>query len=243
MLQRLLLSGILAGLIVGALVAMIHLTMVTPIVREAETFEAKVEAPPSPHNHDAGTPAHPHGDAAWAPEDGLERNLYTFAADLVMAVGYGLLLAAAFTLRGRNLTLRAGFIWGLAGYVCVSFLPALGLPPELPSSTAADLGARQAWWIGAVIASVTGLAIAVFHPARWTKIAGIAVMIVPHLVGAPHTQVGATGAVPPELAAHFVMATMFMNAVLWIALGGFTAYFFARFSDNGQRGQIVDISA
>lgn len=243
MLQRLLLSGILAGLIVGALVTMIHLTMVTPIILEAESFEAKVEARPIPHDHQAGTPAHTHGNAAWAPEDGLERSLYTFAANLVMAVGYGLLLATAFTITGRNLTLRAGLIWGLAGYVCVSFLPALGLPPELPGSAAADLGARQAWWIATVIASVTGMAIAVFHPTRWTKTAGIAVMILPHLIGAPHIPAGEAGVVPAELAAHFVMATMFMNAVLWIALGGFTAYFFARFSDNGRRGQIVDISA
>jgi len=239
----LLLSGILAGLIVGAMVTMIHLTMVTPIILEAETFEAKIEAVSTPHKHEAGTPLHTHGETAWAPEDGLERSLYTFAADLVMTVGFGLLLAAAFTLRGRNLTLRAGLMWGLAGYVCVSFLPALGLPPELPGSAAADLGARQAWWIGAVIASVIGLAMAVFHPVRWTKIAGIAVMILPHFVGAPHVPTGEAGAVPPELAAHFVMVTMFMNAAMWIALGGFTAYFFARFSDNGQRGQIVDISA
>ncbi len=242
MLQRLLLSGILAGLIVGALVTMIHLTMVTPIIREAETFEAKVEAKPAPHHHESATPAHIHGEAAWAPEDGFERSLYTFAADLVMTVGFGLLLAAAFTIAGRNLTVRAGLMWGLAGYACVSFLPALGLPPELPGSAAADLGARQAWWIGAIIASVTGLALAVFNPAPWVRLAGIAIMILPHLIGAPHVPTGEAGAVPPELAAHFVMVTMFMNATMWIALGGFTAYFFARFSDNGQRGQIVDIN-
>jgi len=112
----------------------------------------------------------------------------------------------------------------------------------LPGSAAAELGARQAWWIGTVVASVTGLAIAVFHPTHWTKIAGVAIMVLPHLIGAPRAPTGEGGAVPPELAAHFVMITMFMNAAMWIALGGFTAYFFARFSDNGRRGQIVDIN-
>ena len=243
MLQRLLFTGVLAGVIVGALVTMIHLTMVMPVILEAETFEAKVESIPLAHNHKVGTPAHTHGDIAWAPEEGLERRLYTFAANLVMAVGFGLLLATAFTIVGRNLTVRSGLYWGLAGYLCVSFLPALGLPPELPGSAAAELGARQAWWIGTVVASVTGLAIAVFHPTHWTKIAGVAIMILPHLVGAPRAPAGQGGAVSPELAAHFVMVTMFMNAVMWIALGGFTAYFFARFSDNGRRGQIVDINA
>jgi len=243
MLQRLLLAGIFSGLIVGALVTMIHLTIVTPIIIEAETFESKTEAAPQPHSHAVGTPAHTHSETSWAPEDGLERSLYTFAANLVMAVGFGLLLTAAFTVAGRNLTLRAGLLWGLAGYICFSFLPALGLPPELPGSAAADIGARQTWWIGTVIASSTGLALAVFNPAHLIRGGGIALMILPHLIGAPQTPSGEAGSIPPELAAHFVMVTMFMNAAMWIALGACATYFFARFSDSGERGQIVDIRA
>jgi cobalt transporter subunit CbtA len=243
MLQRLLLSGVLAGLIVGALVTMIHLTMVTPIILEAETYEAKAEAAPPMHSHDAGTPAHSHGETAWAPEDGLERSLYTLAANLVMAVGFGLLLAAAYTVASGNLTLRTGLFWGLCGYVSFSFLPGLGLPPELPGAAAADLSARQAWWIGTVAASAVGLALCVFHPARWLKAIGVALMVLPHVIGAPHAPAGEAGLVPPELAAHFVMVTMFMNAAMWIGLGALTAYFFARFSISGERGQIVDIRA
>lgn len=237
------LSGVLAGLIVGALVTMIHLTMVTPIILEAETYEAKAEAAPPAHSHDVGTPAHSHAEVAWAPEDGLERSLYTFAANLVMAVGFGLLLAAAYTIASGNLTLRAGLFWGLCGYISFSFLPALGLPPELPGSAAADLSARQAWWVGTVAASAIGLALAIFHPSRLFKALGVALIMPPHVIGAPHAPAGEAGSVPPELAAHFVMVTMFMNAAMWIALGAFTAYFFARFSMSGERGQIVDIKA
>jgi len=242
-LQRLFLSGILAGLMVGAFVTMIHLTMVTPIILEAETYEAKVELVPVPHSHDVGTPAHTHGDDSWAPEDGLKRSLYTLAANLVMAVGFGLLLASLFTVFGRVTGWRTGAMWGLAGYLCFSFLPALGLPPELPGSAAADLGARQAWWVGTVAASIGGLALLVFHPVKWLKAAGIILLVLPHLIGAPHATPGEAGVVPPELAAQFVITTMFMNAAMWIALGVTTAYFFGRFSDNGERGQIVDISA
>jgi cobalt transporter subunit CbtA len=243
MLQRLLLSGVLAGLIVGAFVTMIHLTMVTPIILEAETYEAKAESAPAAHSHDAGTPAHGHAEEAWAPEDGLERSLYTLAANLVMAVGFGLLLTAAYTVFGTNLTSRTGLFWGVAGYLCFSFLPALGLPPELPGSAAAELSARQAWWIGTVAASAIGLALLAFAPASWMKVGGVALMFVPHLIGAPHPAAGEAGSVPPELAAHFVIVTMFMNAAMWVALGAMTAYFFRRFSDSGERGQIVDIRA
>jgi cobalt transporter subunit CbtA len=243
MLQRLLLSGILSGLIVGAFVTMIHLTMVTPISLEAQTYESKSEPAIAAHSHAVGTPAHSHAEEAWAPEDGLERSLYTLAANLVMAVGFGLLLAAAYTISGRAFGWRTGVTWGLAGYLCFSFLPALGLPPELPGSAAADLGARQVWWIATVAASICGLASLVFNPTPWVKAAGIVLLIAPHVIGAPHPVGGETGSVPPELAAHFVIVTMFMNAAMWIALGVATAYFFARFSDTGERGQIVDIRA
>ena len=241
MLQRLLLSGIVSGLIVGAFVTLIHLAMVTPIILEAETYEEKAAATVSAHDHTPGTAAHSHDQAAWAPEDGWERSLFTFSANLVMSVGFALLLAAGFTLYGRDIAIRTGVVWGAAGYLAFSFLPALGLPPELPGAASADLAARQIWWIGTVAASLSGLALLAFAK-RWGQGAGLVLLILPHLIGAPHAPAGEAGAVPPELAAHFVIATMFMNAAMWIALGAASAYFFNRFAGN-MRGTIVDINA
>ena len=241
MLQRLLLSGVLSGLIVGAFVTLIHLAMVTPIILEAETYETKSEAPAAAHVHGAGTAAHSHDTEAWAPEDGWERSLYTLAADLIMGVGFALLLASGFTLSGQDISARAGVLWGAAGYLAFSFLPALGLPPELPGAAAADLAARQIWWFGAAVASVGGLGLIAFGK-RWMQGAGLVLLILPHIIGAPHAPAGEAGSVPPELAAHFVVMTMFMNAAMWIALGWMTAYFFQRFAGS-TRGRIVDINA
>lgn len=242
MLQRLFLSGIVGGLIAGALVTLIHLTMVTPIILEAEVYEAKAESVQMTHDHSADAVAgHSHAEEAWSPEDGWERSLYTLTANLVMAVGFALLLAAAFTVRGASINVRTGVVWGLAGYLCFSFLPALGLPPELPGSAAAELSARQIWWIGTVAASIAGLAILAYGPSLALKLAGGVLLIAPHLIGAPHPAAGEAGAVPPELAAHFVVATMFMNAVMWAALGAITAYYFERFS-GATRGRILDIN-
>lgn len=241
MLQRLLLSGIVSGLIVGAFVTLIHLAMVTPIILEAETYEEKSAATVGAHDHAPGTAAHSHDESAWAPEDGWERSLFTLSANLVMSVGFALLLAAGFTLYGRDIGVQAGVVWGAAGYLAFSFLPALGLPPELPGAAAADLAARQIWWSGTAAASLSGLALLAFGK-RWAQGAGLILLILPHLIGAPHAPAGEAGAVPPELAAHFVIATMFMNAAMWIALGAASAYFFNRFAGN-MRGTIVDISA
>jgi cobalt transporter subunit CbtA len=238
MLNRLMLTGVISGLVVGVLVTLIHLTTVTPIILEAETYEEKAAGAAPAHTHDANAPAHDH--EGWAPEDGIERSLYTLAANVVMTVGFGLLLAAGFTLAGSTLTLGIGALWGIAGYLAFSFLPGLGLPPELPGAAAADLTARQAWWIATVAASVAGLSLLAFGKSWALRILGVVLLAAPHMVGAPHPASGEAGAVPPELAAHFVMATMFMNAAMWVALGVAAAWLFEKFS---RRGAVLDITA
>jgi cobalt transporter subunit CbtA len=237
-LNRLLLTGVISGLIVGVLVTLIHLAMVTPIILQAETYEEKTAA--TAHTHNDAQPAHAH--EAWSPEDGLERSLYTLAANLIMAVGFGLVLAAGFTLAGTPLSLGVGALWGLGGYLGFSFLPALGLPPELPGAAAADLFARQVWWMATVAASTAGLALLAFARGWHYRVLGVVLLIAPHVVGAPHAPSGEAGLVPPELAAHFVMATMFMNAAMWLALGVAGAYLFERFG-RSTRGAVVDITA
>jgi cobalt transporter subunit CbtA len=237
MLSRLLLTGVISGLIVGVFVTLIHLTTVTPIILQAETYEQK--AAPA-HEHAAGAPQHEHD--AWAPGDGLERGLYTLMANLVMTVGFGLLLAAGFTLAGTTPSLGIGALWGLGGYLSFSFLPGLGLPPELPGAAAADLVARQSWWLATVAASVAGLALIAFAKTWALRVLGVVLLVAPHIVGAPHPAAGEAGMVPPELAAHFVMATMFMNLAMWIALGLSAAWLFERFG-RARRGAVVDITA
>ncbi len=51
--------------------------------------------------------AHQHEDHGWEPCDGLERTAYTALADILAAVGYRLLLAAAFALQGSHRANRA----------------------------------------------------------------------------------------------------------------------------------------
>ena len=243
MLNRLLLTGVLSGLVVGVLVTLIHLVLVTPIILEAETYEHKAAATAAPSALQSGASSqHEHSTEAWSPEDGWERSLYTLAANLVMAVGFGLILAAGFTLAGGTISLGAGALWGLGGYLSFSFLPALGLPPELPGAAATDLLDRQIWWTATASASVAGLALIAFAR-RWSwRALGLVLLVAPHVFGAPHAPSGETGAVPPELAAHFVVATMFMNAAMWVALGVAGAYLFERFA-HFMRGTVVDIRA
>ena len=60
-------------------------------------------------------------------------------ADVLSANGYGLLLASAFALQGREVTWRAGLWWGLAGFAAFTLTPGLGIPPEVPGRQAAPI--------------------------------------------------------------------------------------------------------
>jgi len=73
----------------------------------------------------------------------LQRTLFTFAANLLMGVGYAFVLVALYLLWREPRTALGGALYGLAGYVVFFAAPALGLPPELPGTAAAELGLRQ----------------------------------------------------------------------------------------------------
>src|SRR5260370_596802 len=105
--------------------------------------------------------AAPH-EPEWAPETGIERAAYTLVADLLTAIGFALLLAAGFTLRGGAVTWRDGLFWGLAGFATFTLAPGLGLPPAIPGTEAAPLAARQIWWLATVASTGCGLALLAF---------------------------------------------------------------------------------
>jgi cobalt transporter subunit CbtA len=220
-------AALLAGLIAGLLVSLLQELRLVPLILAAEDFEAAGHAHgAAAHAHDA---AHTH-DAAWAPADGLERRAFTWLANIVTAAGFGLLLTAAYGLRGRPTDARRGLLWGLAGFAAFALAPALGLPPELPGAAAGDLHDRQVWWLATAAATSGGLALLAFAPAALAKAAGALLIAAPHLVGAPHPPPGSAGAAPPELAAAFAVASLVTAGLFWAALGALTGAFYRRFS-------------
>lgn len=230
MIRQVLFSAVLAGLLAGLLTSALQAVTTTPLILHAETFEAG-EAPAA---HDHGTAAaaghsHSHGEDAWAPGDGIERTVYTTMANIVGATGFALLLTAGFVLRGDAVDGRRGVLWGLAGFAAMTLSPSLGLPPEVPGSVAAELSARQVWWISAVVTASVGLWLLAFGRSALRKIAGVAVLAVPHIVGAPHPHGGEVGAAPPELAAQFAATSIVVSAVSWALIGWLAGTFFERF--------------
>ena len=234
---RIVSTAVAAGLLAGLVLTAVQTVQIVPTILQAETYES-VSAPvvaPVAHAHgsahadaheSATEPAHEH--AGWKPENGAERTMFTVLANVSMGVAYALLLCAALTVAGARPTLRQGLMWGAACYVVFFVAPSLGLPPELPGTSAAPLRERQLWWSLTALSTASGLALLAFGRGRVRAIAGFILLAAPQMIGAPQPLVH-TSSAPPDLQHAFVVASALANAAFWLAVGGFTSYFFKKF--------------
>ena len=220
------LAAIMAGLIAGLVISVVQEFTTTPIILHAEEYENSG----APDHHAAAQPAVKEAaepEEAWGPGDGIERTVYTALGNIVLAVGFGLILIACFAMRGGEIDGRKGVLWGLAGFAVFSLGPGLGLPPEAPGSMAAELAVRQGWWLAAAAATALGLALMVFGKGIPWVILGIVILAAPHIIGAPHPEeIGAK--FPPEIAGHFAAASLVTAAIFWAVLGWLSGTFYRR---------------
>jgi len=211
MLKRIFTSALAAGVIAGVLVSLAQSVSLVPMLLEAERYEMGITL----------------GEAGDDQDTGMERTLSTLMANVITAVGFALMLAGGFALRGGDMDWRRGVVWGLAGYAAFTLLPGFGLPPRVPGAMRPDLFDSQDWWLTTAGLSVAGIWLIAFSKALWKKALGAVALVVPHLIGAPRPdEIG--GSAPPDLATGFVFAVFVVSALFWIALGGLTGYFFGR---------------
>ncbi|MBA1381415.1 CbtA family protein [Pseudomonas brassicacearum] len=223
MIKRIAQTAGFSGLLAALLLTLLQSFWVSPLILQAETFEKAPAA--EVHEHAAGA-AHNHDAEAWEPEDGWQRVLSTTGGNLVVAVGFALMLAGLYTLRAPTRTSQ-GLLWGLAGYATFVLAPTLGLPPELPGTAAADLAQRQMWWIGTAASTAVGIALMVFGRHWLLKVLGFATLLIPHVIGAPQPDVHSMLA-PEALETEFKLASQLTNVAFWLALGLISAWLFRR---------------
>ncbi len=99
----------------------------------------------------------------------------------------------------------------------------IGAPQGAPSP---ELATKRRG-LATVIGTAGGMALIVLDRQRYLKLAGVALLAVPHLVGAPHAESGAALA-PADLARRFVFATAWTNGLFWLLLGSVSAWIFRR---------------
>lgn len=218
-------TAAIAGLFAGLLLAAMQSVATVPLILQAESFEAVGGHDHGDHADAAGqngaaADSHHHDGEAWAPADGAERLAYTILANIVTGIGFALILVAVSELAGGLSGWRAGLWWGLAGFAVFTLAPGLGLPPELPAMPAADLAARQTWWLATVLLTAGGLAIIVFWRSLPLSLLAIAMIVAPHLWGAPLPD-SFDSPVPEALHHRFVVAVTVTSLLFWLALGMF----------------------
>lgn len=222
--RRIVFAAACAGLLTGVLATVAHQVGTVPVILRAEVYEEAAEA----SHAAAGEAAHEHEERGWAPRGGFERTGYTALADILTSISYALLLAAVFASLGRDVSVRTGLWWGLAGFATFTLAPGLGLPPEVPGTEAAALLNRQVWWAATVLLTGSGLALLAYGKQWVWLVLGVAMMIAPHLWGAPRAAEFGSAA-PLALAHRFVVAVTVVSLVSWAVLGTSTAWFYERF--------------
>jgi cobalt transporter subunit CbtA len=170
-------------------------------------------------------------EVEWGPADGLERSLYTALANLVVGFAIALMLLSVMVLKGDPIDARSGLLWGIGGFAAASLLPALGLPPELPGTPAADIVDRQLWWLATAAASAAGIGLLVFSR-KWGQFAaGVLLIIAPHVIGAPEPPSHEVS-YPGALAGEFVVASLVVSALLWSLAGLVSGALYKRFTTS-----------
>ena len=211
--RRLFWIALLAGLLAGLSASVVHLLKLGPLIVVAEVLEARQE--PTAANHTAHDD-HAH-EASAAQPDATSRAALTIGFNCLTGFGFALLLCALFNGK-QSLNARRGAAWGAAGFIAFFVAPALGLPPSLPGSELAEIGARQTWWLGTAAASAVGLMLLSGPHVAWRLTLGSLLLALPHAIGAPPSPAGANQP-PAELAHAFVVWTAIASALFWLALG------------------------
>jgi cobalt transporter subunit CbtA len=210
LLRRLLVAALIAGGASGVLLGAAQVAFITPLILEAEVHERR----DSSRQESA--------QQAWAPKNGVERNVYTVLFSTLAGFGFALLLNAGMLLRGQS-GIKQGLLWGCAGFAVFSLAPALGLPPELPGVPAANLLGRQTWWLSTVLATAFGLSCVAFSRRPWARVLGIAALVLPHLIGPPSGVVSGQSSVD-HLEGAYVATSLLTMFLFWVILGTLSSY-------------------
>ncbi|ABM97221.1 CbtA family protein [Methylibium petroleiphilum] len=252
--RRLVWCALAAALLVGSLQFAMQRWQALPIILAAERFEDQKAAAPAPAHehthepvhegaaaggHEHAAAEHHHDEAAWSPADGAERGFWTWVANVLHSFSMAMLLFAvmgAWVWRrgGSGGMARLALAVAAAGWLSLHLWPSLGLPAEVPGMDAADLRARQAWWLLAAAGAAGACGMLAFSTARWRWIAAAVLLALPFVVRAPQVAdplAGFSGEAHARLAQlgrDFVWATTWVSLSFWASLGVIGGALFAR---------------
>lgn len=216
--SRILTSALFAGVATGLIAALLQFMFVQPILLHAELYESGELV----HFGGAAVSAHPDLPGFDAMRDGLSILFTT-----LVYTGYAMILIALMVVaeqRGHEITAKKGLLWGLAGFIAFHFAPGLTLAPEVPGVAAADVGLRQIWWFGTVLASGIAMWLIAFGNGTASYAVAVVLLLAPHVIGVAEPETF-TGPVPTEIGALFAARAFGVGMAAWAILGTCAGYF------------------
>jgi cobalt transporter subunit CbtA len=207
-LQKLFFAALAAGIIGGLFASALNISITVPMILQAEVYEHGAE-----HAQSTEHAAHEHPEMS-----AFARNTLTAVGMILAYSGFAFMMSVLAELKGSLTSWKSGLAWGAAGYLVFSFVPALGLHPELPGMPAADLLQRQIWWIACAACTAGAILLVANYRNPLASLGAATLLAVPFLIGAPTISDGET-LVPAALHYQFVVGTLTANLVTWLATG------------------------
>jgi cobalt transporter subunit CbtA len=219
-LSRTLYAALVAGAAAGVLLFVLQRWTTLAVIHQAETYET-VQAAIYPPSH-ANEPS----------DNQLLRTAYTITGDVLVGIGFGMLLAAMYALSG-NSGVVPGILWGLAGFATFHLGPALVVPPSIPALELAPLSMRQAAWLIAAFSTGLGLAIFAFAP-KAMKIGGLLLLFLPSVLFRVLFSVPGSDIPSPEIYRLEHLFTVYVLGdflLFWVVLGALSGHLFELSAD------------
>lgn len=235
MFQKLMTGALIAGAAAGLVAALLHFLLIQDLILLGERYETGEIVHFGSGSEMAGAGAEESHGAVHVEDEGdepspLTRNALTLAFTVILYSAYAMLVSAGFAIAaqmGAKIDAARGALWGLAGYGAFQLAPGMGLAPELPGTLAAEIGARQVWWWGTVLATGLGAALIGYGRSVVMIALGGVIALVPHLIGAPVLD-AFSGRAPSELGALFSARVLGVGLVAWVTLGAVAGWRWSR---------------
>ena len=218
MVSRTISTAIVAGLLAGLALFLIQRISTVPLIHQAETYERAASSESEPD--------------AFADEP--MRSLATLVADVLVGIGFGLILNGFLAFTGKRGWLP-GLLLGVAGFAAFHAAPAMIVPPAVPGMRVAALLLRQTGWLVAVISTVIGLVV-MYKATGMGKLVGILFLFLPAIVFCAVLPIPPAVAESPPLALldrAFVTRTLAGMLMFWSILGIVSGCLVARAQRNG----------
>jgi cobalt transporter subunit CbtA len=238
-------SSLIVGVISGAVYGLFQQLAVNPIIYAAEVFEISAQ-PGTPtestdnHSHGSGNSHEAVAHEIGGPENGLQRIASTFISNILISMSFSMIMIAAMAIHNQKSTKRpvdwkSGILWGLSALLAVYVSPTLlGIHPEIPGTIGGLLKDHQIWWITCCASTLLGLAF-LYYANNWLKLGGFALLVAPHIIGAPgpsspryaNTDPAAIAALN-QLTGEFLIMTSIGMLIFFILIGALSGLASAR---------------